>query len=237
MHPAALLEQPRREFPGAGGPDSHPDKSNERGRIIADRTAFSEALCRAFAASSLGYHPALMSAIHSPSRRRFLGTVPAGAGALLLARKTFPQTEAELAGKTGLRMLSERPINAETWVTDLDPRRTPNDRHFVRNNGGVPERALAGDLGGWSLRVMGEVEQELELTLDDLMSGFPNLTRSLVLECAGNGRAGFRPFPGRWSWNAPETAGPDSVREPRAISGGWARWGAPAIPGCGWPRF
>ncbi len=138
------------------------------------------------------YHPPAMSVPHSPARRRFLGAVPAGAGVLALHRG-LAQTEAELAGKTGMRVLSERPINAETWVDDLDPRHTPNDRHFVRNNGGVPERALSGNLDGWSLRVTGEVEQEIALSLDDLMSGFETVSRSLVLECAGNGRAAFRP--------------------------------------------
>ena len=125
--------------------------------------------------------------------------MPLGVGALAL-RTGSAQSDAELAGKTGLRVLSERPINAETWVSDLDARATPNDKHFVRNNGRVPARALAGDLEGWSLRVIGEVEQELELSLDDLMSGFENRTRSLVLECAGNGRAGFRPAASGNQW-------------------------------------
>ena len=134
----------------------------------------------------------------SLSRRQFLGTVPAACGAgTVAARYSGAQTGApaggSVEGKSGLRILSERPVNAETGVTDLDPRTTPNDKHFVRNNGEVPARALAGDLEGWSLGVIGEVESELDLSLDDLMSGFENVRRSLVLECAGNGRAGFSP--------------------------------------------
>ena len=135
-----------------------------------------------------------MSGVPFLSRRRFLGRASLAAGVAGLAgRRVGAQAAGAVEGKSGLRVLSERPVNAETWVSDLDPRVTPNDKHFVRNNGEVPARALSGDLEGWSLRVNGEVESELELSLDDLMSGFGNVSRSLVLECAGNGRAGFSP--------------------------------------------
>lgn len=134
------------------------------------------------------------------SRRRFLGTLPAaGAGLAAAGRRaegtegSSVQTPGTVEGKSGLRVLSDRPVNAETPVPSLDPRETPNDKHFVRNNGGLPERALSGDLTGWALDVNGEVESELRLGLDDIRSGFENVTASLVLECAGNGRAAFRP--------------------------------------------
>ncbi len=110
------------------------------------------------------------------------------------------QSAGVLEGKSGLRILSQRPVNAETPVSDLDPRYTPNDKHFVRNNGDVPARALAADLSGWSLEVNGEVESELRLSLDDIRSAFDNVTRSLVLECAGNGRAAFRPSVAGNAW-------------------------------------
>lgn len=98
-----------------------------------------------------------------------------------------------LDGKRGLRILSDRPINAETPVTLLEEGITSNDHHFVRNNGYVPERALSGSTEGWSLTIDGEVEQPMRLTLDDLKSGFEVRERALVLECGGNGRAGFHP--------------------------------------------
>ena len=135
-----------------------------------------------------------MKPAHPLSRRRFLGAVPvaAGAGAWALGEARAQGVEG-VFGKSGLRILSERPVNAETLVADLDPRHTPNDRHFVRNNGGLPERALSGSLEGWSLRIHGEVATEMQLTLADLQTRFETVTRSLVLECAGNGRAGFQP--------------------------------------------
>ena len=137
------------------------------------------------------------------SRRRFLGTAPVAIGAAALPAHSgagsprrgqqAARSVGSVEGKSDLRVLSERPVNAETWVTDLDPRFTPNEKHFVRNNGDVPARALSGELEGWSLEVVGEVEQTLTLSLEDLISGFENVRRALVLECAGNGRAGFSP--------------------------------------------
>ena len=115
-----------------------------------------------------------------------------------LAPGLFPdalaQTVADLLpDKRGLRILSDRPIVAETPVTLLDDELTPTARHFVRNNGHVPERAEKRDLAGWTLTLDGEVEKPLKLTLAELQSEFPKVTRALVIECAGNGRAAFSP--------------------------------------------
>ncbi len=134
----------------------------------------------------------------SLSRRGFLGA--AGAGVLAPGAVGGQEAAVAIAGKTDLRVLSERPVNAETWVTDLDPDLTPNDRHFVRNNGGVPERALSGSLEGWSLTIDGEVENQLELSFDDLTTAFETVTLALTLECAGNGRAAFRPAASGNQW-------------------------------------
>ncbi|WP_230532080.1 sulfite oxidase [Microvirga roseola] len=98
-----------------------------------------------------------------------------------------------LQGKEGLIVHNDRPINAETPVHLLDPDITPNNRHFVRNNGLVPEAARQGDAQGWKLAVDGEVNQPLELTLDELRSRFTPVNLKLQLECGGNGRAGFNP--------------------------------------------
>lgn len=115
-----------------------------------------------------------------------------------LAPGLFPdalaQTVADLLpDKRGLRILSDRPIVAETPVTLLDDEVTPTARHFVRNNGHLPERAEKRDLTGWTLTIDGEVEKPLKLTLAELQSQFPKVTRALVIECAGNGRAAFNP--------------------------------------------
>jgi DMSO/TMAO reductase YedYZ molybdopterin-dependent catalytic subunit len=97
------------------------------------------------------------------------------------------------AYKDQLTLLNDRPINAETAAHLLDDRVTPSNRLFVRNNGIVPDHALDMDATGWTLTIDGEVNNELTLTLDDLKSNFENVTRQLVLECGGNGRAFFSP--------------------------------------------
>lgn len=97
-----------------------------------------------------------------------------------------------IPGKKGLRILSDRPINAETPVTQLDDDLTPNHLHFVRNNGRVPHRANSQSLGDWTLTVDGEVERPLTLDMPALRA-LPKVSGAYVLECGGNGRAGFRP--------------------------------------------
>jgi DMSO/TMAO reductase YedYZ molybdopterin-dependent catalytic subunit len=146
---------------------------------------------------------------HDASRRRFLrraslATLATALGAPVpflrnLAPGLVPEALAQVAatdllpGKRGLRILGDRPLVAETPVTLLDDEVTPIERHFVRNNGHVPERAESRDPTGWSLTIDGEVAKPLKLTLAELQGRFKPVTRALVIECAGNGRAAFNP--------------------------------------------
>ncbi|MCB9947964.1 MAG: sulfite oxidase [Rhodospirillaceae bacterium] len=98
-----------------------------------------------------------------------------------------------VAEKDGLVILNDRPINMETPAHLLDDDITPASRHFVRNNGLLPEMALSGDASGWTLTVDGEVDTPLELTLEELQARFETVSLQLVVECAGNGRAYFNP--------------------------------------------
>ncbi|MBG85783.1 MAG: molybdopterin containing oxidoreductase [Verrucomicrobiales bacterium] len=107
--------------------------------------------------------------------------------------EALAQVVGEAKGKRGIRVLNDRPFNAETPVTLLDDDITPNERHFVRNNGIVPERAWKKDLKGWSLQIDGEVGKELNLSMSDLKARFKSVRRTLVIECGGNGRAGYDP--------------------------------------------
>jgi DMSO/TMAO reductase YedYZ molybdopterin-dependent catalytic subunit len=95
-----------------------------------------------------------------------------------------------IAGKDGLIILNDRPVNAETPADLLDDAVTPTDRHFIRNNGNPPD---AVDPATWTLVVDGAVDNPLELTIGDLRNNFEVVTLQLQLECAGNGRAGFNP--------------------------------------------
>ena len=94
--------------------------------------------------------------------------------------------------KTDMLVHSDNPFNGEFPPHLLDDNVTPTSRHFVRNNNGIPERAIKQDLSGWQLVVDGEVHKELALTMEDLLQ-FPQVTMDVVLECAGNGRSLFVP--------------------------------------------
>lgn len=95
-----------------------------------------------------------------------------------------------IAGKDGLTMLNDRPLNAETPPHLLDDAITPTARHFVRNNGVPPEDTGAA---GWTLTVDGLVDTPTTFTIDDLKAQFEVVELALTLECGGNGRAFFDP--------------------------------------------
>jgi DMSO/TMAO reductase YedYZ molybdopterin-dependent catalytic subunit len=117
----------------------------------------------------------------------FHRTMPSGLipAALADTKKPFA-----IEGKDGLIILGDRPANAETPAHLLDDDVTPTNRHFIRNNGALPENA---DPKTWKLKVDGDVGKPLELSIDDLKKNFEVVTARLVIECAGNGRAGFNP--------------------------------------------
>ncbi|MCS6778204.1 MAG: sulfite oxidase [Geminicoccaceae bacterium] len=98
----------------------------------------------------------------------------------------------EFPGKhPGLVLLSDKPLVAETPAHLLDDPVTPTDRLFIRNNGGVPE--MPADPNGWKIKIDGEVNNPLELTLGELKSRFPRVEGVFMLECGGNGRSQFVP--------------------------------------------
>jgi sulfite oxidase len=82
---------------------------------------------------------------------------------------------------------------------------TPRPLFFVRNHGTIP----IVDATRHRLRVLGEVERPLELTIDDLRRSFPVRSVTVTLQCAGNRRqelAEIRPVPGELPWG-PEAIG------------------------------
>ncbi len=147
--------------------------------------------------------------VSHPDRRGFLrGAGLATMGAMLGAAIPFHRNMpaglmpvafaadgdmAALAEKEGLTVLGERPLNAETPVTLLDPDITPTKHFFIRQNGLMPQTARNQDAAGWTLTVDGEVENPLTLSIDDLKARFETVTQQLWLECGGNGRSFFRP--------------------------------------------
>ena len=100
-------------------------------------------------------------------------------------------TKIALPGKPGLRLLNDRPLNAETPAHLLDDLITPTSALFVRNNGLPPSSVNPAT---WTLKVHGEsCERPQTFTLAQLRENFNSQTLALQLECGGNGRAEFRP--------------------------------------------
>lgn len=142
------------------------------------------------------------------SRRSFLlgsgsAAVAAAAGAPIVFADRLPssvrpiglpeQDPVELPGKAGLRVLNDRPINAETPAHLLDDDVTPAERLFVRNNGHPPARTEI-DVDKWTLEIGGEsCKKPQTFTLAELRERFEEHTYQLTIECAGNGRAEFSP--------------------------------------------
>ncbi|MCH8302179.1 MAG: sulfite oxidase [Proteobacteria bacterium] len=108
-----------------------------------------------------------------------------------------------LPGKSGLTVLNDRPVNAETPAHLLDDRVTPAARLFVRNNGIPPAQPAQPDR--WTFELTGESCVEAKsLTLAELKANFEHHTLQLQIECGGNGRSEFYPpTPGtQWTTGA-----------------------------------
>lgn len=79
------------------------------------------------------------------------------------------------------------PLNCEVRLSRLvEGLLTPNDRFYIRSHFPVPTI----DAARWRLRVRGHVNDELDLSLPELMR-MPEQTMPVTLECAGNGRSMF----------------------------------------------
>jgi DMSO/TMAO reductase YedYZ molybdopterin-dependent catalytic subunit len=126
------------------------------------------------------------------SRRRRFGAAGASLGlSLPVGGWAAANTEDLLIDKPGLRLLNNRPLNAETPAHLLDDATTPTARLFVRNNG-LPPGSI--DPESWRLQVAGEsCVNPTTFSIADLRSRFAAVSLDLQLECGGNGRAEFRP--------------------------------------------
>jgi len=128
----------------------------------------------------------------------FAGNMSSGTLPALFARPAAAQGAGgqpavlRMDGKGQLILLQERPLVAETPEHLLDEAVTSYANHFIRNNGQIPEVTNA-DPRAWRLTIDGEVNTPLTLTVGELESRFPVVTRQLQMECGGNGRALFSP--------------------------------------------
>ncbi|MDY7220446.1 sulfite oxidase [Denitrificimonas sp. JX-1] len=113
-----------------------------------------------------------------------------------------------LEGKEGLKVLNDRPINAETPPHLLDDEVTPAKHMFVRNNG-LPPELKDLDSETWTLEIAGEsCVTPTTFTLAELKSRFKHYTYQLTLECGGNGRSEFTPAASGNQWSTGAVACP-----------------------------
>ena len=131
-------------------------------------------------------------------RRRFLtlaGAASLAPAAAALAAKlpSVPTSRRRMLQMNGYAIDAETPLDALTTYI------TPNDLFFVRHHW----NPMYPDPKHWALTVDGEVSTPLQLSLADIKR-MPRATATCVLQCAGNGRALYRPIvPGvQWRYGA-----------------------------------
>ena len=117
------------------------------------------------------------------------GLLLTGTAALLSRRDIAAESS------PGLTTLSPSPKDLEMPVEDFIDEITPVKHFFVRCHTMIPQVNLAE----WKLEIAGLVEHPLSFTLSDLKK-LPRAELVSVLECAGNGRAFYRPSVAGAQW-------------------------------------
>jgi sulfite oxidase len=143
------------------------------------------------------------------TRRDFLKQVSSAAFVVGVAGSivspAFAQEQAvEFPGEQGMVLRSFRFIDLESPVSYFNSWITPMPHFFVRNHMHEPIQFDAND---WQLTISGDVEKPLTLRFADLGKMEAHSVVN-TLECAGNGRAFYRPqVPGiQWGKGAVGTA-------------------------------
>jgi sulfite oxidase len=121
------------------------------------------------------------------SRRRFFRSIGAVAGVL--------STRAADTARQDMIVRSVRPEDFETPLAAFTSWVTPTEHFFVRSHMSRP----TVDAGAWRLTVDGEVSSPLTLTMDELKK-LPTVELVSVIECAGNGRAFYKPGVAGMQW-------------------------------------
>ena len=85
-----------------------------------------------------------------------------------------------------MRVMTEKPLNAETPVESLRSWITANSVFFDRNQGELSNEPFS--LEEWKLSVDGEIEKPLQLTMEQILR-MAKIIVADTFECSGNGRA------------------------------------------------
>lgn len=102
--------------------------------------------------------------------------------------KELARFRTHAAPARGFQIIEKEPVNLEMPFGTVDRFFTPNENFYVRCHFPIPKI----DETTWRLRIEGEVEKELSLTLGDLLK-LPAYTSAALLECAGNNRVFLMP--------------------------------------------
>jgi len=103
----------------------------------------------------------------------------------------FPQ-------KQPLITYSDRPPLLETPRSVFTSKITPNDLFFVRWH--MPLIPTYINLHNFNIKIKGEVENELKLSLKQLKNDFEAVEVTAVLQCGGNNRTAFKPTASGIQW-------------------------------------
>ena len=98
---------------------------------------------------------------------------------------------AKAEGKDSMILLTDRPANLETPLKYFKQDLTPNSVFFVRWHLSKLPNKINPDT--FRLRITGNVEHELALSMNDLKTKFKPYTIVALAECAGNSRSFFDP--------------------------------------------
>jgi len=102
------------------------------------------------------------------------------------------------AEKDSMLLLTDRPPNLETPLKYFLQDYTPNNVFFVRwHLSSIPSRI---DPDTFRLKVNGNVDKPLALSLDDLKTKFKPYTITALCQCAGNSRSFFDPHVPGGQW-------------------------------------
>ena len=88
--------------------------------------------------------------------------------------------------KKKMRVMTEKPLNAETPAQHLRTWITDNAVFFKRNQGQFMDAPI--NLSDWKLNLEGLVNKKISLTFDEIRR-FPKVEVADTMECSGNSRS------------------------------------------------
>jgi len=100
--------------------------------------------------------------------------------------------------KTDMILLTTRPPQLETPISYFKELITPNEALFVRwHNANIPTSV---DMDQWRLKVWGNTDKEVQLSMNDLKTKFEKISYTAVIQCSGNSRSRLEPrvIGGQW---------------------------------------